>query len=140
MTATGKPYINLLDALIRSAASGATFDTANNIAAAGDATIPLGSGASHAPDWHGRYVQNLERQKQQDALAQSQHGAAWQAGNFGGMGINPIFNLIPPALGNLGLISNVPLMFAQDAATPKPERPTDGLFGPHGWLSHFGGY
>ena len=35
---------SLLDSIIRSAASGATFDAANNIAAAGDATISLDSG------------------------------------------------------------------------------------------------
>src|SRR6185312_11825950 len=51
-----------LESAIRSAANGATFNLADTIAAAGDATIPLDSGSSTAPSWMQRYQQNIANQ------------------------------------------------------------------------------
>jgi len=136
----GGPYINLLDAFVRSAASGATFDSANNIAAAGDAVIPMDNGASRAPNWHERYAQNLERQKQLDAMAQAQHPMAWQIGQLGGMLGNPVYKYLPTATNVLGVSSNMPPVLNDQLTGKIPDRAKDGPFGPHGFLSWFGGY
>ena len=128
---------SLLDAFIRSAASGATFDYANNIAAAGDATIPLDAGASNAPDWLARYRQNMAAQSHQDMLAKGQHGNGWTFGNFAGQTLNPIYRLLPSAATPLGMASQVPPMLTQqqldEPGGPKPL----GIFG-SGW-GLFGG-
>ena len=130
--------ITPLEAFLRSFAVNATFDTANNMSAAGDATIPMDSGASSAPNWNDRYAQNLKMQQQRDTLAQAQHGTAWQLGDFGGMIANPVYKYLPMASDTLGLTSNMPLLL--NPAGKIPPRPQDGIFGPHGWLSRFGGY
>src|SRR5437764_1456365 len=124
------PYVNLLDAFARSAASGATFDSANNIAAAGEALIPMDNGASRAPNWHERYAQNLERQKHLDALAQALHPAAWQMGQIGGMFANPVYKHLPQAADKLGLASNMPALLNDQLTGKIPDRAKDGPFGP----------
>jgi DNA invertase Pin-like site-specific DNA recombinase len=132
--------MNTLEAFLRSMASGATFDAANNIAAAGDATIPLDNGASRAPNWHERYAANLRLQEQRDALARAQHGTAWQIGDAAGSMANPVWKYIPTAATTMGIASNMPLLMLPQFTEPAQDRPKDGIFGPHGWLSHFGGY
>lgn len=132
--------ISPIEVFLRSLASGATFDTANNIAAAGDATIPMDNGAWRAPNWRERYARNLRMQQQRDALAQSQHGTAWQLGNLGGMIANPVYKYLPSAADSLGISSNMPLLMMEGLTGKIPERAKDGAFGPQGLLSKFGGY
>jgi hypothetical protein len=134
------PYINLLDAFARSAASGATFDSANNIAAAGDALVPINNGASRAPTWHERYAQNLALQQKADAFAQTQHPMAWQIGQLGGMLGNPVYKYLPSTADALGVSSNMPPLLTGQLTGKMPDKPKDGPFGPHGFLSWFGGY
>ena len=131
---------SLLDSIIRSAASGATFDAANKIAAAGDATVPLDGGSSTAPTWLKRYAENLRLQQQRDAQAKAQHGNAWQVGDVGGQMMNPAFRYLPMMADTLGLSSNVPSMLLPSVNSRPDNRPKDGVFGPNGLFSRFGGY
>lgn len=128
-----------LEAFIRSMAAGATFDTANNIAAAGDATIPLDNGASRAPNWHERYTANLRLQQQRDALARAQHGIASQLGDTGGMLANPVYKYLPIPANSLSVASHMPLLMLPSLTGQQTDRAKDGIFGPHGLLSRFGG-
>ena len=130
-------HSGFLNALVRSAAGGATFGYANNIAAAGDATIPLDAGASAAPDWLSRYRQNLALQSHQDQLAKTQHGIAWTMGNFGGQMMNPVYNLLPAVATPLGLSSQIPQMLTQQQIEAGKQSKTQGMFG-SGW-GLFGG-
>jgi len=129
-----------LETFLRSMASAATFGTANNIAAAGDATIPLDAGASRGPTWQDRYAANLKLQHQRDALARAMHGTAWQFGDMGGTMANPVYKFIPSAANILGIASNLPPMMLPSMTGQTADGPKDGIFGPHGMFSHFGGY
>jgi hypothetical protein len=92
------PDMGVLGALVRSGAGGATFGFANNIAAAGDATIPLDAGSSTATDWLARYHQNLAWQQQVDSSTQAQHPTAWKVGDLAGQAANPVYNVALPWL------------------------------------------
>jgi hypothetical protein len=120
---------SLLGAIIRSAGSGATLGYANNIAAAGDATIPLDAGSSTAPDWLARYQQNLAQQYQADQAAKSQHGNAWTAGNIGGQMMNPIYRLLPAVATPLAAAAQIPPMLTQQQIEEPPRPIQQGLFG-----------
>jgi hypothetical protein len=94
-----------LNAFVRGLANGATFNLADTIAAAGDATIPLDSGASTAPTWMGRFQENRARQKGQTDLDHANHATAALAGNIGGGFLNPVTRAIPLAKTPLGKVA-----------------------------------
>lgn len=86
-----------LGSFIRGAANGATFNLADTIAAAGDATIPLDSGSSIAPTWMQRFQENRANQKAQTGLDNTAHPGATIAGNVVGGVINPVTRALPVA-------------------------------------------
>lgn len=86
-----------IGSFLRGAANGATFNLADTIAAAGDATIPLDSGASKAPTWAQRFQENRGLQKGQTASDHAAHPGAAISGDIAGGFLNPITRVLPVA-------------------------------------------
>jgi hypothetical protein len=72
----------ILDAFIRGAANGATFQAADALAAAGDATLPLDAWSSQAPTWGQRFDQNMDNQylRSQSDTAAHPDASGWGQG------------------------------------------------------------
>jgi hypothetical protein len=79
-----------LDSIVRSMANAATFNLADPIAAAADATIPLDSGSSHASSWRERYRENLANQKARTRANEIAHPSLSLAGGVAGGMMNPV--------------------------------------------------
>jgi len=82
-------------AFLRAAANYATFNTADGLAAIGDATIPLDVGASSAPGWAQRVRENQDRQYRTSIADQHYHPVATLAGQTFGMLVDPARALLP---------------------------------------------
>lgn len=101
-TPPSTPPANLLtrdggnwDAAIRGAANGATFNLADVIASAGDATIPIDKGSSSAPTWLQRYQENLKNQRGLSANEQKAHPYISLASSVAGGIANPVNMALP---------------------------------------------
>jgi hypothetical protein len=77
-------------AFLRAAANRATFNTADGLAAIGDAIIPLDTGASTAPSWAQRRQENLDSQYRISVADQYYHPVATLAGQGFGILIDPL--------------------------------------------------
>ena len=84
-----------IGSFVRNAANAATFNLADTIAAAGDATIPLDSGASSAPTWMQRLQENRGIQRGVTSADQAEHPVASFAGGFAGGFMNPATRALP---------------------------------------------
>ena len=54
--------------------------------------------------------------------------------------MNPVFRYLPTMANTVGLASNVPSMLVPDMMKRRDNRPKEGVFGPNGLLSGFGGH
>jgi hypothetical protein len=97
-------------AFLRAAANRATFNTADGLAAMGDAIIPLDAGASHAPTWAQRTQENRDKQYRTSVANQYYHPVATLLGQGFGILIDPLAVFGPKP-------ASMPEAMAQGAAT-----------------------
>lgn len=113
-----------LESFIRSAANGATFNLADTIAAAGDATIPLDTGSSKAGTWTQRYQDNMAQQRGQTGAGNAEHPIASLTGAIAGGAMNPATRALPvpkTLLSSLGMGAGLGAAYGAGGAVSNQE-------------------
>lgn len=87
----------LVPTIVRGITNAATFNLADPLAAAADATIPLDKGSSSAPDWLARFKENLSSQRSATNEGQQAHPYVALGSSVAGGIANPVARALPVA-------------------------------------------